>query len=41
MEMHINKVITPTPGRGVVIAGPCSAETEGQVMQCAQRPRQA
>ena len=36
MEMHINKVITPTPGRGVVIAGPCSAETEGQVMQCAK-----
>ena len=34
--MHINKVITPTPGRGVVIAGPCSAETEGQVMQCAK-----
>ena len=36
MEMRINKVITPTPGRGVVIAGPCSAETEGQVMQCAK-----
>ena len=36
MEMQIKKVITPTPGRGVVIAGPCSAETEGQVMQCAK-----
>ena len=36
MEMHIKNVITPTPGRGVVIAGPCSAETEGQVMQCAK-----
>nr|WP_238750164.1 chorismate mutase [Neolewinella maritima] len=34
--MQIKKVITPTPGRGVVIAGPCSAETEGQVMQCAK-----
>ncbi|MBB4077685.1 chorismate mutase [Lewinella aquimaris] len=36
MEMNIKKVITPTPGRGIVIAGPCSAETEGQVMQCAK-----
>jgi chorismate mutase len=36
MEMNIKKVITPTPGRGLVIAGPCSAETEGQVMQCAK-----
>ena len=36
MEMHIKQVIPPTPGRGVVIAGPCSAETEGQVMQCAK-----
>nr|WP_216650067.1 chorismate mutase [Lewinella sp. W8] len=35
-EMEINKVIEPTPGRGVVIAGPCSAETEGQVMQTAK-----
>ncbi|WP_116127510.1 bifunctional 3-deoxy-7-phosphoheptulonate synthase/chorismate mutase type II [Lewinella sp. IMCC34183] len=36
MEMKIDKVIEPTPGRGIVIAGPCSAETEGQVMQCAK-----
>jgi chorismate mutase len=36
MDMHIKHVIPPTPGRGVVIAGPCSAETEGQVMQCAK-----
>jgi chorismate mutase len=36
MEMKINKVLQPTPGRGLVIAGPCSAETEGQVMQCAK-----
>jgi len=31
MEMNIKKA-----GRGLVIAGPCSAETEGQVMQCAK-----
>lgn len=36
MEMNIKKVLQPTPGRGLVIAGPCSAETEGQVMQCAK-----
>jgi chorismate mutase len=36
MDMKIENVIPPTPGRGVVIAGPCSAETEGQVMQCAK-----
>lgn len=36
MEMKIGKVLQPTPGRGLVIAGPCSAETEGQVMQCAK-----
>ncbi len=36
MDMKIDKVIEPTPGRGIVIAGPCSAETEGQVMQCAR-----
>ncbi|MCP9237553.1 chorismate mutase [Lewinella sp. JB7] len=36
MEMNIKQVIPPTPGRGIVIAGPCSAETEGQVMQCAK-----
>jgi len=36
MEMNIKQVVTPTPGRGLVIAGPCSAETEGQVMQCAK-----
>ena len=36
MNMNIQPVIPPTPGRGLVIAGPCSAETEGQVMQCAK-----
>ncbi len=36
MDMNIKQVIPPTPGRGLVIAGPCSAETEGQVMQCAR-----
>lgn len=36
MEMNIKRVLEPTPGRGLVIAGPCSAETEGQVMQTAK-----
>ena len=36
MDMNIKQVVEPTPGRGIVIAGPCSAETEGQVLQCAR-----
>ncbi len=36
MEMNIKPVIEKKPGKPIVIAGPCSAETEGQVMQTAK-----
>lgn len=36
MEMTIKPVFEQTPGKPVIIAGPCSAETEGQVMQTAK-----
>lgn len=36
MEMQIKPVFEQTPGQPIIIAGPCSAETEGQVMQTAK-----
>ncbi len=36
MEMNIKQVVPKKPGEPFVIAGPCSAETEGQVMQTAK-----
>lgn len=36
MEMNIKPVIERQPGRPVIIAGPCSAETEAQVMATAK-----
>ncbi|MEL6140665.1 MAG: chorismate mutase [Bacteroidota bacterium] len=36
MEMTVKPVFEKKPGQPIIIAGPCSAETEGQVMQTAK-----
>lgn len=36
MEMHVQPVFEKKAGQPIIIAGPCSAETEGQVMQTAR-----
>lgn len=36
MEMNIKPIFEKKPGKGIVIAGPCSAESEEQVLQTAR-----